>query len=394
MPDASNSFARSCFRAGFPPFFRSALSSEPNNTTRVLILTASMGEGHNTAARNIRDAILAERPGQAEVLVADPYTRTNPIVNRLVQSGYTMAINNYPRAWKVIYEVLSRRGVVEGMGPLLSELTAAVRGLIQEFQPDVIVSTYPVFSFLYAKIRKANRAMKVPFYTVITDSTQINSAWYRCPCDGSIVADEQTAEVLRRDGVKPEQIHVLGFPVGLDFEVNQPASAALPWKVLFFPSGSSDRAVATLHLLAQLQDVDVDVVTGRRKAAYDKIAAAGLPRAGTLTGWTEHMPQIMASHHLFIGKAGGATVQEAIAAQIPFIVSHVVPGQEEGNIAFIEEVGIGALAGNSAEQVFQQVKGTFANQGAIWHAWKKNLAALAKPSASRAIARFVLDRAL
>jgi len=352
-----------------------------------------MGEGHNTAARNIRDAILAERPGQAEVLVADPYTRTNPIVNRLMQSGYTMAINRYPRAWKVIFQLLSRRGVVEGMGPMLAELTAAVRGLIQEFRPDVIVSTYPVFSFLNAKIRKSNPAMKVPFYTVITDSTLINSAWYRCPCEGSIVADEQTAEVLRKDGVPPEKIHVLGFPVGLDFELHQPAEATLPWKVLFVPSGTPDRAVASLHLLSKLDNVVVDVVTGRRKAMHAAIAAAGLPLAGTLTGWTDQMPHLMASHHLFIGKAGGATVQEAIAAQIPFVVNHVVPGQEEGNIAFIEQTGIGSLAGNSAEQVFQQTKGAFANHGAIWHAWKKNLLVLQKPSASRAIARFVLDRA-
>jgi len=167
--------ARSCFRAGFPSGFPEVLNPEINNPIRVLILTASMGEGHNTAARNIRNAILAERPGQAEVLIADPYTRTNPIVNRLMQSGYTMAINCYPRAWKVVFGLLSRKGVVEGMGPMLAALTAAVRGLIHEFHPDVIVSTYPVFSFLNAKIRKSDPAMKVPFFTVITDSTQINS---------------------------------------------------------------------------------------------------------------------------------------------------------------------------------------------------------------------------
>jgi processive 1,2-diacylglycerol beta-glucosyltransferase len=279
------------------------------------------------------------------------------------------------------------------MGPMLAELTSAVSGLIREFRPDIIVSTYPVFSFLNAKIRKANPAMTVPFYTVITDSTQINSAWYRCPCDGSIVADEQTGDVLRNDGVPPEKIHVLGFPVGLDFESVQPARAALPWKVLFFPSGTTDRAVATLLLLSRLDDVVVDVVTGRRKAAHDAIVAAGLPRAGTLIGWTDQMPHLMASHHLFIGKAGGATVQETIAAQLPFIVNHIVPGQEEGNIAFIEQSGIGALAANSAEQVFHQVRGAFANHGTVWHAWKNNLAALKKPSASRTIARFLLDLA-
>lgn len=374
-----------------PSFSLSATNTEK---TRVLLLTASMGEGHNTAARNIREAILAERPDTAEVLVADPYTRTNPIVNRLMQSGYTMAINRYPKAWKVVFELLSRRGVVEGMGPMLAELTNAVRSLVHEFRPHVIASTYPVFSFLNAKIRKSNPTLKIPFFTVITDSTQINSAWYRCPCDGSIVADEHTADVLRNDGVPPEKIHVLGFPVGLTFEKLKPQHASEPWKVLFFPGGTSLRAVSTLQFLASLDNVVVDVVTGRRKSTHEAILQAQLPRAGTLTGWTDQMPELMASHHLFIGKAGGATVQEAIAAQIPFLVSHIVPGQEEGNIMFIEQTGIGALAARSPEDVLHHVKGAFANNGSVWHAWKKNLAAMQKPSASRTIARFLLERSL
>ena len=369
------------------------MSTEPKKPTRILILTASMGEGHNTAARNVREAALAERPGEAEVLVADPYTRTNPLVNRLMQSGYTMAINRYPRTWKLVFEVLSKKGVVEGMGPMLSELTAGVRSLIREFKPDIIASTYPVFSFLYTKIRKSDSSMKVPFFTIITDSTQINSAWYRYPCEGSIVADELTADVLRRDGVPPEKIHVLGFPVGMEFESLHPEKASLPWKILFFPGGTSARAVATLELLALLDNVTVDVVTGKRQSVYDAIAKVGLPRAGTLTGWTDKMPALMASHHLFIGKAGGATVQEAIAARIPFIVSHVVPGQEEGNIAFIEKTGIGSLAADSPEQILNQVTGVLANGGALWHAWRKNLESLQKPSASRTIAKFLLERA-
>lgn len=362
---------------------------------RVLILTASMGEGHNTAARNIRNAILAEAAGGAEVLVADPYTRTNPVINRLMQRGYTMAINRYPRAWKVVFELLSRRGVVEGMGPMLAELTSAVSGLIREFRPDIIVSTYPVFSFLIAKIRKTNALMTIPFYTVITDSTQINSAWYRCHCHGSLVADESTADVLRRDGVPARLIHVLGFPVGLEFEILAPAQAPHNglWRILFFPGGTSPRAIATLRHLATLDNVSVDVITGNRKAIKDAIASAGLPKNGTITGWTDKMPELMASHHIFVGKAGGATVQEAIAAQLPFIVSHVVPGQEEGNIALIEQTGIGALAAGAPDQVMNIIKGAVSNHGELWHAWKKNLAAMKKPSASLTIARFLLGRA-
>jgi processive 1,2-diacylglycerol beta-glucosyltransferase len=361
---------------------------------RVLILTASMGEGHNTAARNIRDALLAETDGRAEVLVADPYTRTNPIINKLMQRGYATAINRYPRAWKVVFELLSRRGVVEGMGPILAELTAAVKGLIDEFRPQVIASTYPVFSFLIEKIRKKDSSVTVPFYTVITDSTMINSVWYRYPCDGSIVADEQTARVLLNDGVPRHTVHVLGFPVGMAFESLRPAP--LPkdgWKAIFFASGIFKFACQLLNQLAEIPKLQVTVVTGRRHNIFLKLREAGLPKYGSLVGWTDNMPDLMTSHHVFIGKAGGATVQEAIAAQIPFLVSHVVPGQEEGNIALIEQAGIGALAVGKPQRVRHILLGAIANDAIVWKAWRANLAALQKPPAARAIARFLLERA-
>ena len=361
---------------------------------RILILTASMGEGHNTAARNIRDALLAESGGDAEVLVADPYTRTNPVINKLMQKGYATAINRYPRAWRVVFELLSRRGVVEGMGPMLAELTAAVKALINEFRPDIIASTYPVFSFLMAKIRRRDASVTVPFYTVITDSTMINSAWYRCPCDGSIVADDQTAKVLLNDGVPAEKVHVLGFPVSRNFECLQPAPFPLEvWKAIFFPSGVSAFAVKVLTHLAEIPTLQVTAVTGRRQNVFETLRDAGLPKHGSLIGWTDEMPALMTSHHIFIGKAGGATVQEAIAAQIPFLVSHVVPGQEEGNIALIEQTGIGALAVGNPKRIRDMILGAMANDAALWKAWRANLAALSKPPASRVIARFLLQRA-
>ena len=361
---------------------------------RILILTASMGEGHNTAARNVRDALIAETGGETPVLVADPYTRTNPVINRLMQKGYTTAINNYPRAWKVVFELLSKRGVVEGMGPLLAELTAGVKALIDEFRPDVIASTYPVFSFLMAKIRKRSPSVTIPFYTVITDSTLIKSAWYRCPCDGSIVADEQTARVLLNDGVPSNNVHVLGFPVALAFESLSPAPppADSYWKAIFFPGGVSQFAVKVLEHLGNVPQLEVTVVTGRRHNVLHALQKAGLPRVGSLIGWTNDMPALMTSHHFFIGKAGGATVQEAIVAQIPFLVSHVVPGQEEGNISLIEQTGIGALAVGHPQRVRDMIVGAMANGGNLWHAWRKNLATLEKPAASRAIARFLLTR--
>ncbi|CAN5445103.1 glycosyltransferase [soil metagenome] len=360
---------------------------------RILILTATMGEGHNTAARNVRDGITAETHGTCEVLVANPYTRTNPVINKLVQKGYNTAITKYPSAWKVIYALLSKKGFVEGMGPLLTELTTAINDLIKEFQPDIIASTYPVYSFLMAKIRRKNPACRIPFYTIITDSTLINSAWYRCPSDGSIVADIQTLHSMERAGVPGDTIHVLGFPVDASFEALEPAPAPNGrWKAILFPAGRIEHAIETLEALANIPNLDVSVITGRRRSIFRRLQEAGLPKHGELIGWADKMPRLMTTHHLFIGKAGGATVQEAIAAQIPFLVSHVVPGQEEGNISLIEQAGIGALATGAPQRIHDIVVGAMANDGALWHAWRHNLCALKKPSAARSIARFLLDR--
>jgi processive 1,2-diacylglycerol beta-glucosyltransferase len=361
--------------------------------SKVLILTASMGEGHNTAARNIKEALDAESHGTAEVLVADPYTRTNPVFNRLMQRGYNIAINKYPRAWKVVFNLLSRPGVVEGMGPMLAELTAAVRAMNKEFTPDLLVATYPVFAFLVARLRKQNEKLP-PLYTVITDSTMINSSWYRCHCDGFLVADETTASVLRNGKVPEALIHVTGFPVKMSFDDLLPAAhpGRGPWKVVFFPSGRTHRAVETLGRLAEIPNIEVTVVTGRRQAVHRALIKAGLPVCGELLGWTDRMDEIMASSHFYVGKAGGATVQEAIAARLPFLVSHIVPGQEEGNIALIERSGIGALAVGAPARIGDVLAGAVANDGALWKAWRSNLDRIATPGASRKIARFLLKR--
>jgi hypothetical protein len=87
-------------------------------------------------------------------------------------------------------------------------------------------------------------------------------------------------------------------------------------------------------------------------------------------------------------------VQEAIAAQIPFVVSHVVPGQEEGNIALIQQTGIGTLAAANPDHVLHVIKGAMANEGALWRTWRKNLVHLQKPSASQRIAKFLMEHAM
>jgi processive 1,2-diacylglycerol beta-glucosyltransferase len=359
---------------------------------RVLVLTAGFGEGHNTAARSIREAL--EVMDGVEVRVADLYANATPRVNSTVKAGYSMAINRAPWIWRLIFLWLDRPGWMEAAmwttGPLRKELERQ----LAEFRPDGIVSTYPLYAYLYRDIQKSRLGLRAPILTVVTDSVGVNSAWYRCLSDAFLVADRETEELLVSRGVPKEIVHALGFPVSRYFATATPlpATAGPPWKLLFMPSTQSNLTLRQIEVLTHLPDVELTVVAGRHARLFDAVSASGLVSDKCrLVGWTDAMPRLLCEHHVFIGKAGGAIVQEAIAARCPFLVSHLVPGQEEGNIALIERLGVGAQALGDPENLAAAVGGAFADEARVWRGWKRRLEVIDAADAAGRIARFVLD---
>ena len=65
---------------------------------RILIVTAGYGEGHNSAARGVRDALA----GRAEVLVTDLCAEAMPRMFGLTRAAYLWMISRMPRLWKLI----------------------------------------------------------------------------------------------------------------------------------------------------------------------------------------------------------------------------------------------------------------------------------------------------
>lgn len=363
---------------------------------RILILTASFGEGHNTAARCISEA-LGEHPG-TEVRTADVYLETVPRFTKVLQAGYGLAINKYPFIWSAIFNFLDQPGRLEATLPLAGNLREAVRRIVDEFRPDVIVSTYPLYAYLLRELRKrGHSASAVPLYTIVTDSTAINSSWYRAGSECFIVADEETSAVLRKGGVEEKFLKTLGFPVAPRLASLKPLDPVIHGakRILYLPSSRVTHTISVIRELQKLPGIEITVVTGKLQALNAALAASGVIDGVRthLVGWTDKIPELLCSHHLYIGKAGGAIVHEAMAARCPILVSHVVPGQEEGNIELIERHGIGRLAAHYPSALVASVEEVFAADAATWKRWKGKLAAISKPSASRDIAAAVIAAA-
>jgi processive 1,2-diacylglycerol beta-glucosyltransferase len=118
---------------------------------------------------------------------------------------------------------------------------------------------------------------------------------------------------------------------------------------------------------------------------------AAYPGRVKLLGWTRKVPQLLNKHHLVIGKAGGATVHEAIAARCPMLIHHLVPGQEEGNLQLLQQLGAGDLAENPKD-LTQAVSSILANDAAKWRKMKTSLAEHNCNDGAITAARFILDK--
>ena len=219
--------------------------------------------------------------------------------------------------------------------------------------------------------------------------------WYRGGGDYFIVPNEDTAAVMREKGVSDAKIKVLGFPVTHRFSteatVRQPPGDGNKGVLYMINSGKAE-APNLVRRLLELPDIQLSVTVGRdsvlREAVEKVIAASG--RTAEIHGWTDKLPNLLMSHHLLVSKAGGATVQETIAARTPMLIMQVVPGQEEGNARLLLDHECGALT-ETTDAIVRSAGEAFANGAQLWSEWEKNIAKLSKPDASLVIARFVLD---
>jgi processive 1,2-diacylglycerol beta-glucosyltransferase len=363
---------------------------------KILILTASFGEGHNAAARGLRDAFARIDHGASLVEVHDLFAETYGAFNNLARWGYLAMISSAPRIWSALYRSVDRKKDFAGNFRLLFAVKNRLSALLARFRPDVIVSVYPAYPHLLDEILGRAGAGSCPRVVIITDSITVNSVWFRCSADFFLVPNEATAEVLRQNEVPPGITKDFGFPVSPKFaelgEIKIPPSSDSPRRILYMINAAKSTAPELVRRLVELSNVDLIVTVGRDERLRNAIenVRSESDRHFEIVGWSEEMPRLMKESHLLIGKAGGATVQETIAAATPMIINQVVPGQEEGNAQLVLQSKCGAVAA-SHNEVIAQVERAFVDDAKQWHEWEKNISALSRPRAAFDIADFLLS---
>lgn len=342
-----------------------------NSHTRILILTSGYGEGHNSAARGIAEAL----DDCAECRVVDVCKECMPAFFRWTRAGYLWMINYAPGLWRHVYDWSDRLDLSQPGIHCLSPAGDYLSSLVRGWKPDVIICTYMVYPYLLDRIFE-KFGTRIPYVTVVTDSLEINRTWLCSRSDVWCVTDAWTRDVLAKRNVPEEKVVVTGFPVSPSVVqrsrgekmVWQPG---MPFRILYFAGGSASRIKADLKAIFRAGvDIRVTCVMGRRsRHLYPMLQRIrnrmDYPARFRLVGWTNRIPEFLAGHHLVIGKAGGATTHEVIASGRPMLVNYLVPGQEEGNAELLDRLGGGRYVA-SAGELGDTLRTLLEDEGRLW----------------------------
>lgn len=322
---------------------------------RVMILYASLGMGHISAANALSQAFSCFP--DIEVLSEDALAYASSVYRNAVIQAYKNSSEKVPQLYKALYEGSDISDLERSLDSNLAwaklELPFFRRlgRLIRETAPDAIVCVQQIPSRLLQLLEPEDQVSK-PQYVVVTDLIA-HSTWLNYGVDGYFLPNDLSANILKQRGVNASLLHITGIPVKL--EITKPKSPGemrsrhhLPKDlsvVTLFGGGLNSRRVYAIvsSLLETLNSAMIVVVAGRNEDLLDTLTDltdsphVRLRKLGTI----DYVDDLIVASDLIITKAGGLITSEILARGTPTIIVDPLPGQEEQNADVIAAAGAG-----------------------------------------------------
>ena len=359
----------------------------------ILFLFSDTGGGHRSAAEAIIEAINLEFPNQFDAKMVDIFKKYAPLPLNFAPEIYPH-LSRYPSMWKIGYEVSDGtrriRAFYDVMWPYLRR---AVHQLLKDNPVDLLVSVHQLVNI---PILRLNTRFSVPFVTVVTDLVSTHSAWYHPGADLVIVPTIPAREKALKSGLPSNKVLVIGQPVAERYVRPHQDKIALrkkfEWEngllTVLLVGGGEGMGNLERHALeinSSRLPIQLIVVAGRNHQLKSRLESQEWSMPTKIYGFVKEMPEFMQAADVLITKAGPGTISEAFIAGLPMILYSKMPGQEDGNIGYVENQGAGIWAPDP-EKAITCLKNWLENPDEMRKV-AENSKQLAKPNASREIAR-------
>jgi 1,2-diacylglycerol 3-beta-galactosyltransferase len=147
------------------------------------------------------------------------------------------------------------------------------------------------------------------------------------------------------------------------------------------------RAIARALDGAQLP-IQLAIIAGRNDTLRAQLQKETWHVPVNVQGFVTNMPDWLRASDVVITKAGPGTIMETLAAGKPILLSGNLPGQEEGNVVFVEKMQVGVLR-TTPEAIVAQVRAWLAPDNPALAEMQANARRVARPEAALEIVTLV-----
>lgn len=320
----------------------------------IVITTAPFGNGHKMVANALKNAFI--KKGYNNIKVVDIFTESHPKITDGIKKAYIKSYD-YKYAYSFFYYGVNKIADNEKIiRPYTKFGTNSLNKLIKEFEPDIIINTYPL-SFVKGTKYKAEKSVSIPIFNVITDFC-VHKLWISEEIDKFYIATQELQEELEKMNIPIEKTVVSGIPIRDSFEKSLNTNYLYKKynfnrnkKTILISAGAFGVLKDIKNICKKLcsySNLQVAVVCGNNKELKKELDSLCIKNLKAF-GFIENIHELYNISNCMITKPGGITLSEALAVQIPLILFNPIPGQEKENALFFKEKGAAVIAKNKDE---------------------------------------------
>ncbi len=312
----------------------------PAGRGRVVLVGASLGAGHDGAAREWA-ARLREQGFDTDT--HDFLALLPAPMRRGVRDGYQAMLTWAPWSYSLVF----RLAAVPGARALIRWLLAPFgRRMLRLLPADTVavLSTYPLASQLLGRLRRRGE-LAAPVATFLTDFS-VHRMWVAPGVDAHYALHEVSADQAR--ALHAAEVTVTGPLVGARFGPGSAAARRRARRRLGLPVGERlallvagswgvGEVECTTAEIARTGVAAPVVVCGRNVALRERLDELSL---GHPLGWVTDMPELMRAVDVLVENAGGLTSLEAMASGLPVATYRPIPGHGRTNAAALDRAGV------------------------------------------------------
>lgn len=321
----------------------------------ILIFSASTGGGHNAVASSLQTGLIQKG---YDARVIDVFGDT-PTLNKVVTKGYQELVEKLPKLFHALYyqwdkQTKSQKRIFNALTFMMNP---KILSMIYDEKPVLLISTHPFVTSKLSSL-KAKGSFNIPILSFVTDY-KIHGFYISSQVDAYVVGSEYTRKNMIARGMPAEKIYPFGIPIRAGFDENDHVSAEtqkdsdVRGTILMIAGsmGSSQMEEAFSAVIKVKEPIRIIAVCGKNSSMADDLRRIpretyGSTKKVDIYGFVDNVNELMDVSDVIVTKPGGITITEAIVKGIPILIPFHYPGQEEDNIDFVVDSGIGIKVDN------------------------------------------------